>query len=337
MSLTEAIFLELVRDRKIQPSLKTYADSLLFYFLGHCSISKSNYDMLEIGVGGSTYVLRDLSHVTGNKLHLVDCDSHEIERTTSGDFFQQEKVVKHVIDSANLKHAKLDNIGYIHIDGSKDFELCNNDIEMSIKLLQPGGLICQDDYGNNKHPAVTIATNYFVNQKKLKFVIIGDSSAWLCKPEDYDHWIEILKNHKESILLSQFVNLNSAEESVGVPKSEDYFYLRDGVTNVVLDLYNQEKNDLFYLLKLFTCNNINYLQMPYKQQSKVGNRIVNLKGKLEDEYHTYYIKTRWDIIRGPDWPNELLSLKDLHSLESWIKEEIENVHNIDLYKVVKKD
>lgn len=335
MILDQAKFLDLVNQKIIPESLKTYSDSLLFYILGYLSISQDRRDILEIGPGGSTYPLRNLSHITKTTLHLVDTNKNAIEKVCAGDFFPQEKVVKHISNSLDLKGVTwANNIGYVHIDGSKNSEICKNDIQVSLDMLQPRGLICQDDYGNNKHPAVTIATSYFVNQGKLKFVVIGDSSAWLCKPEDYDFWLDCIHNNQEIKLLSSFLNLNFSRDSLNT--QEHYFFLQSYIEDNVSDLQNIDTKHLQYLLRLIACNSPGYLQMPYKYQSRIGNHLIDLNGYLENQHYIYYIKTVWKDIAGPDWPQMPETLADLKNLESQIKDEIINFHKIDLDWIIPK-
>jgi hypothetical protein len=79
---------------------------------------------------------------------------------------------------------------YCHLDGSKDYKIALNDLQFSTDNLSVNGLICQDDYGNNKWPTVTDAVQDMISAGKLVMLVVGDSSAWLTRPEYYDHWMD---------------------------------------------------------------------------------------------------------------------------------------------------
>ena len=63
-------------------------------------------------------------------------------------------------------------LDWIYVDGDHSYEGCLRDLENSIKVVKPGGLILGDDYGwpNAKwqKPGVTKAVNEFINKHELK-------------------------------------------------------------------------------------------------------------------------------------------------------------------------
>ena len=62
-------------------------------------------------------------------------------------------------------------LDWIYIDGDHSYEGCLRDLENSLKVVKPGGLILGDDYGwpNAKwfKPGVTKAVDEFINRHKL--------------------------------------------------------------------------------------------------------------------------------------------------------------------------
>ena len=86
----------------------------------------------------------------------------EICRMTSDTWFEQ------------FDDEKLD---WIYIDGDHSYEGCLRDLENSLKVVKPGGLILGDDYGweNAKwsKPGVTKAVDEFINRYKLSFIILN--------------------------------------------------------------------------------------------------------------------------------------------------------------------
>ena len=62
-------------------------------------------------------------------------------------------------------------LDWIYIDGDHSYEGCLRDLENSLKVVKPGGLVLGDDYGwpNAKwfKPGVTKAVDEFINRHKL--------------------------------------------------------------------------------------------------------------------------------------------------------------------------
>jgi len=63
-------------------------------------------------------------------------------------------------------------LDWIYIDGDHSYEGCLKDLENSLKVVKPGGLILGDDYGwpdaKWSKPGVTKAVNEFINKHELK-------------------------------------------------------------------------------------------------------------------------------------------------------------------------
>lgn len=269
MILNNSIWQHLVATKKIKPPLKTYVDSLLFYFLGNSALNVSDYrSILEIGVGGSTHLLHELAHRTNSTLNLVDNEVLNKIDSFISRLIPPAQIISYKNDSRELL-SSFSNISYIHLDGSKMPSIVSNDMAIAYRSLSKHGLICHDDYGNNRWPAVTIETLKYVLDDKLKFVLIGDSSAWLCKTEDHSMWLEYLTNNIEFNWLLELCNGTLSNNA-----ADQYFYLNSTVkvTNRPDKSYDKE---LYQSKLLLYAQAPYYLVMPYGEQSRAGMSMLN--------------------------------------------------------------
>jgi len=87
----------------------------------------------------------------------------ELCRMTSDEWFEQFMAAK--------GHGNNEMLDWIYIDGDHSYEGCLKDLENSLNVVKPGGLILGDDYGwpNAKwfKPGVTKAVDEFINKHKL--------------------------------------------------------------------------------------------------------------------------------------------------------------------------
>lgn len=65
------------------------------------------------------------------------------------------------MDSRNLNQIKLPMFDLIYIDGEHQYDFVKNDIEISLSLIKPGGIICGDDYCDS-WPGVSKAVNELI-------------------------------------------------------------------------------------------------------------------------------------------------------------------------------
>lgn len=322
----KAKFLKLVIDNKVEISLKSYADTLLFYYLGYLVANNYKGNFLEIGIGGSTYALHELSEQFDRKFHVVDYDLPRLDEIGRSNFYPKSQAILHAVDSQLLSTQGI-NVGsllYSHIDGDKNYEITMADLDFCLTHLAVNGLICQDDYGNNKHPTVTDAVQELIHQNKLKMLIVGDSSCWLTTPEYYDHWSLLLDNQKEFMLLKALLNLRSSEVAGKVPK---YFFMHAGYIKNKHDLPNLDNftdQDIEYFNNLLQLNSLNYLQMPYKKQSRIGEHFRKIQ--------RYNLTRIWPKIQGTNWPAAPISKQEIDYLPQWIKNELVEFHKLDLYE-----
>lgn len=330
MITDKAKFLNLVCQQKITPALKSYADTILFYYLGFLSANKNNGEISEIGVGGSTYVLTELSELLDKTFFIFDIDKEYTDIVVNNVHFWPGAKLKICIDNSTNLHNYPDipKLSYCHVDGAKEFDITVSDLQFYLDHLSVNGLICQDDYGNNKWPTVTDAIKHLEQTNKIKIVMIGDSSAWVTKPEYYDYWMDILNNDYEFSLLTALCSVSSSEKLNKVPK---YFFLQSIFNYSLLTGYTESEKKYFKNI-LAAKNHQNYLTMPYYAQSEIGFALDN---NVDDGY---ILTVAWDSIKGPDWPQEAPVLREeIERLPDWIKHELFHVHNFnDLFKCVVK-
>lgn len=318
--LHRAKFLHLVHDNCLIPALKSFSDTLLFYYIGHMALCKNPGHVMEIGVGGSTHVCAELSHQHQTKFIVVDMDRPRLDHYTDTTYFPQANIERHAISSLKLNETAINNIAYCHLDGSKDYRIAMNDLEYCTQNLSVNGLICQDDYGNNKWPTVTDAVHAMIEEKKLIMLLVGDSSAWLCRPESYTFWMEIFGTDYEFQHLAQFLNVQS---STGLHKEPQYLYMQSPCPG--FDFPQVDDHVLDYYDCLLTMNHPQYLQMPYQGQSMPGIQFRT--------YWLYELQANWDHFKGESWPHEApTNKKQIDDLPDWVKTELAQVHHMsDLY------
>jgi hypothetical protein len=254
----------LVASDQLTPALKSYSDSLLFYYLGHLAIKQTNKPILEIGVGGSTHLLHELSVNNNQEYYIVDINSNNIDQYTDIPYFSKDTIKKLLINSLSMKDADLPTLSYVHIDGDKNFIVTKNDLEYAASKLAPMGIICQDDYGNNKWPGVTLAVQAMINECKLELLFIGDSSCWLVKKQDHRDWIFLLENDDEFNSLRYLLQIQSSKNQFFLP---EYLWMNSAFSN---SNYTVTQSQVEYYKTLLNYNHDSYLRMPYSTQSQIG-------------------------------------------------------------------
>jgi hypothetical protein len=334
MILDNCKFLQLVNQDLISCCLKTYCDTLLFYYLGHLAVSNVNGAISEIGVGGSTYALTELSEQQSRDFFVFDQDDERLKYFGSTKHWPSAKSVLRQIDSNMLHCHQWPKFAYCHVDGSKNFDTAVSDLKFYLDNLSTNGLICQDDYSNSKWPTVTDAVKYLEHQGQLQVIMVGDSSAWLTKPEYYDFWIGLFESDSEFKILAKVCNL---VESTKLSKYPKYFFINSRLNDAVLDDLDSDALEYFQKLlnwseKSQPSNRREYLRMPYQSQCKIGSALTS-------NFEGYKITNVYNSIKGINWPQEPpVTLEDINQLQQWIKDEIKEVHKIDLYeKVVKRN
>ena len=346
----QADFIKLVKQEKIAPSLKTYSDTLLFYYFGHLALSNNSGNLFEVGLGGSTYPLLELSARHQRNCILVDASVERLDFYADQNIFTQSLVEKYNINSTKLNSTNINNLVYCHIDGSKDYKMTTGDLKFCIERLAENGVICQDDYGNNKWPTVTDAVQDLIHAGQLVMLIVGDSSCWLTKPEYYHYWIEKFAIDKEFCTLVPFLNL---AESAKLHKLPNYLFKnvlhklnlgnKKDINNYIENedklyqnalIYSDDHDKLVnnqvldYYDALLKYEHKDYLQMPYKDKSTVGIRYR--------QKNVYLINPIWENLRGPDWPkNAPVTRTDIDNLPNSIKTELKIQHKIlNLYEEI---
>lgn len=272
MITSNSKFLELVTAEKLYPPLKSFSDSILFYYLGHLALQNKG-EILEIGGGGSTYVLYELSENHDTTFNL--CDMHKKFATWHNDYYPNAKVNPIIAYSDVLVNHQIGPFAYAHIDGDKDYNVTSADLAYCLDNLAVNGLICQDDYGNNKWPTITQAICKAVAEGKAKVLLIGDSSIWITKPEYYSYWMNKLATDREFEVLAAYLGVHEAEKMLSY--SPNYYFINSlQWVNVVKARYEEVKNT-FTEQEISTLREIDhhrhapqYLKMPYTLQSTPG-------------------------------------------------------------------
>ena len=266
-------FLELAAADKIYTPLKSFTDSILFYYLGHLAL-KNDGILFEIGCGGSTYVLYELSE--NENRNFTFCDLNHSFKDTHLSYYKDADVKSIFDNSVNIRNYNLESFAYSHVDGDKDYLVTKQDLEYCIDNIAVNGLICQDDYGNNKWPTITQAVTELVYEGKLKFVLIGDSSAWLTTPEYYDYWMSLLQNDREFYVLGLYLGIRNSSDSLNSPKN--YYFINslnfdtpywNKIHNIESLCNDTELTALYKIDKYKFANR--FLKMPYVAQSVPGN------------------------------------------------------------------
>ncbi len=327
-------FLNLVCANQIESALKSYADTLLFYKFGQIAVSKSNGNLLEIGVGGSTFPLYELSESTNRLLNLIDFSQDRLSKldVSCQQYFPGALVSNHCAYSTDIINSqKFTALSYCHIDGDKKYSITRSDVLFCLENLDKNGIICQDDYGNNKHPEVTKVIHDLENEQKLKIVFVGDSSVWVTKPEYHQNWIKWVKhNDDEMKLLVDFLSIGFATDS-------DFWYRN---TNLSSRTIYKDKKIINYFNNLITFNTGQYLQMPYDDQSQIGywtdtNPPFFINGINKKIPYKLTDPLLWKLLQGPDWPKEPpQTFEDIVQLPHNVKNEIINLHKIELNDII---
>jgi hypothetical protein len=277
MLLNKPLFLKYATKNKLFTPLKSFSDSLLFYYIGTLALENDG-DLLEIGCGGSTYVLYELSEKFDRTITVCDVQDHFID--THLPAFPSAKLNPIVDSSINLNDYKLGETIYSHVDGDKNYNITKKDLEFCINNMAEYGIICQDDYGNNKWPSITQAVLSLVTENKLKIIIVGDSSIWLTKPEYYGYWMNLLSTDREFEILKTYIGMQ--ESSIVLECSPNYYFIN---TLNYAPAWSQQINQNYEYIKslctedeLKILNEIHeysdhpyYLRMPYPGQSIPGH------------------------------------------------------------------
>lgn len=249
--------------------LKTFNDSLLFYYLGHLAL-KNQGDILEIGGGGSSYLLYELSEKSDRPFTLCDLNPKFTDYHLP--CFSSAKVNPIIGKSEMLPYKSLLPFSYCHIDGDKDYSVTLNDLNYCLTSLAKNGLLCQDDYGNNKFPTVSQAVYKVISENKAKIILVGDSSIWLTKPEYYDYWMQVLDSDYEFNLLSSYIGIQESDKQLSY--TPRYFFLNSmrwlDESTIRYSKTKFTEEELKFLNTIHKYQNDSFLKMPYLGQSSSG-------------------------------------------------------------------
>jgi len=324
MIVAQSKFLKLSAQEEIRCCMKSYCDTILFYYLGHLALSLGNGELSEIGVGGSTFTLTELSELSNRTFFVFDKKSDRLRwytDTTRWSYWPKSNLKLCEIDSKDLDHRNFPKFSYCHVDGSKDFNITLSDLRFYLNNLSENGLICQDDYGNNKWPTIVDVIKTLENNNEIKIIMVGDSSIWITKPEYYKFWIDTLDADPEFFLLTALCNITSSEM---LGQTAKYFFLQSCFNKHMLSNFSESEQE--YFSKVKSMNSPHYLQMPYATQSTLGLA-------LEQNVSFYQLSDIYESIKTDDWPSIIpVTKEDIDQLPNWIKTELIKMHGIDPYK-----
>jgi hypothetical protein len=327
----KAKFLQLATQGKIESALKTFADTILFYYLGHLAlINDPDGNIAEIGVGGSTHPLVELAELHNKTFYAVDNVQSRLDQCIDISFWPTACVEKICVDSNDLNEHKVNaKFSYCHVDGDKNYNTTLNDIKFYLDNLSANGLICQDDYGNHKWPTVTDAVKELEFQQKIKIILVGDSSVWFTKPEYYDYWFNLLEHDNEYLLLKTACNICS---SLKLGKTPPYFFMQRLFNFSRPDDYSETQLEYFNKLNTLCRSSKNYLKMPYPSQSIFADFL-----NTDEEPEKYLVSMVWETIKGEDWPQTPTTKQEIQQLPDWVKYELAQLHKMDdIYKRIPK-
>ena len=315
-----AKFLDLVRDGAIPASLKSFNDTVLFYYLGDLALRSGHGDIMEIGIGGSTWPLHELSDRHRRSLVLVDHNQTYLDAVAHGTWFDSTPD-PHLADSLTQPCLQ-SQLAYCHVDGDKNYETTCSDLEYCVQNLARNGIICQDDYGNNKWPSVTDAVHRMVQHGKLMFVMIGDSSAWLTVPESHASWTSRLRCDREFQALAHLMGITTSSM---LDRDPEYFFLNHAVPPFVKCDLDQALIQYWNVLIDYS-HHSDYLQIPYVKQSQTG-RELRMHPKLK-------LNLVWSQVSDPSWGDAPTTVQDVERLPESIKQELIDLHHIDIYEQI---
>jgi hypothetical protein len=316
-------FLQLVTQGKIESALKTFADTILFYYLGHLAlINDLDGNVSEIGVGGSTHPLVELAELHNKTFYAIDKVQSRLDQCINTSFWPTVCVEKICMNSNNLNEHKVKTkFSYCHVDGDKNYNTTLNDIKFYLDNLSVNGLICQDDYGNHKWPTVTDAVKELEFQQQIKIILVGDSSVWFTKPEYYDYWFNLLEHDHEYLLLKAICNICNSSK---LGKTPPYFFMQRLFNFEFPDNYSQMQLEYFNKLNALYCSSNNYLKMPYSGQSAFAAFLNTDNGS-----HEYLVSKIWENIKGEDWPQTPMTRQEIQQLPDLVKHELAQLFEID--------
>jgi predicted O-methyltransferase YrrM len=148
---------------------RTSVDSFFLYYFIKFFQPKT---ILEIGFcEGYTCGL----YLEARPMVAIDCVDLTFNQSKIFDVLgPQSEVCLFVMDSMQLSVSN--TYDFINVDGNHDYTFAKNDIDKSVKLLNPGGIIMIDDIG---HPGVNKAVLESIAEKKLTPLIQTDQMV-LC-------------------------------------------------------------------------------------------------------------------------------------------------------------
>lgn len=212
---------------------KTQADMFLLYYLGVLALRHTNSNVLEIGVGLSSYAMHELTTMFDQIFYAVDIEESRLN-TFCFDNTHTKKINK---PSAQLHNTEVGALGYVNIDGDKNYTNTRQDLQFAYEHLDDMGIVSVNAYGLNCWPTVMQAVNSYVADGVFEILVIGDGSVWLVKQSSYLAWLQILKTDFEFELLSACLNIHNSNALQYTP---EYFFINNLFPTPAKDVVNPE-------------------------------------------------------------------------------------------------
>lgn len=162
MNQTLKIFLAKVLPRRIRIPYQLYKRNFLL------KIMPNNSVCAEIGVYKGDFTKRILQVVKPKRLYLIDkwggqpgaAESIEtwekryqfVRKKFSSEIKKGKVIIKRDYSHVVLKEFDDSYFDWIYIDGSHQYDVVKQDLELSYLKVKPGGFITGDDYGVNHKP-----------------------------------------------------------------------------------------------------------------------------------------------------------------------------------------
>jgi hypothetical protein len=204
-----------IYEHNLTLPIKTFNKSQLFiwdFLLSRQKLSLEGH-FLDIGVFfGTSACTMALHQKKSEFLHLLDIgidDRFDKAVETIREYsVYPDNILCHKIHSTDF-HQRLTpemkkTFRWISIDGGHTGQDILNDLEIAEQLLSRSGIICMDDFFNERYPQITKAYfDYnFSNPGKLVMFLVGLNKAYLCRPSSFAYYADIVHEGLQQYLLS---------------------------------------------------------------------------------------------------------------------------------------
>lgn len=219
-------------------SLVSRDEALALYRL--CMLTPDNKRALEIGSyrGGSTVALGHAARAKDLHLYCLDMwaayreqsDFCNMEQSTLDDyeiftdFIHNTSFVKDRVSMLRGSGSDFVDIlcknsfSFVFIDGAHDYHSVINDINLSLKVIEPGGILCGHDYHSAGTDVIKAVHDVIIQSETIAVKgLIGKTSVWFAVIEDpeYEYLIaSTIRHMAKADFQSAYETLTSGMETV---------------------------------------------------------------------------------------------------------------------------